>query len=108
MTPAQAISALDRQLSRHGEDVKLRAQDAADDGTQDLTRRAFVREYRPDELSGGIEQGDREVILSPTGLAADPLRLGGLWIGDRYHTIEVATPVRMAGAVVRWNLWAKG
>ncbi|MBA9070689.1 hypothetical protein FHR71_004459 [Methylobacterium sp. RAS18] len=108
MTPAQAIAALDRQLARHGEDVKLRAQDAADDGSGDLTRRAFVREYRPDELSGGIEQGDREVILSPANLTTDPQRLGGLWIGDRYHTIEVATPVRMAGAVVRWNLWAKG
>ncbi|KQO86051.1 hypothetical protein ASF33_05230 [Methylobacterium sp. Leaf92] len=108
MTPSQAISALDRQLTRHGEDVKLRAQDGADDGSEDLTRRAFVREYRPEELSGGIEQGDREVILSPSGLTADPQRLGGLFVGDRYCTIEVANPVRLAGVVVRWNLQVRG
>lgn len=108
MTPAAAVSMLDRQIREHGEDVKLRAQDAADDGSQDITRRAFVRDYRPGELSGGIEQGDREVILSPTGLGADPQRLGGLFVGDRYCTIEFANPVRLAGVVVRWNLQVRG
>lgn len=108
MTPADAIAMLDLELRDHGEEVRLRAQNAPDDGSGDIPRPAFVRDYRPDELAGGIEQGDREVTLSPTGLTTDPERLGGLWIGDRFHITEVATPVRLRGAIVRWNLWVKG
>ncbi|MHC2016314.1 hypothetical protein [Methylobacterium sp. CM6247] len=105
---AHEIAKLDRQLAKKGEDVVLRGQDAPDDGSQDLTLRAFVRGYKPDELSGGINQGDSEVVLSPTGLTVDPARLGGLTVAGRYRTIQVANPVRVGGVVVRWNLWITG
>lgn len=108
MTPAAAIAALDRQIAAHGEDVFLRDQDAADDGTGDMKRRAFVRGYKPDELAGGVQQGDSTAVLSPTGLGVDPKRLGGIIIGGRYRTIEVANPVRLNGVVVRVELWVRG
>ena len=108
MTPAQAIGQLDRQIAKHGEDVVLRAQDAPDDGSGDVTLRAFVRGYRPEELSGGMNQGDSQVTLSPTGLTVDPMRLGALTIGGRQRTIEVANPVRLNGQIVRYDLWVKG
>lgn len=108
MTPAHAIAALDRQLARHGQTVRLRGQADPDDGSADRRVRAFVRGYRADELAGGIQQGDSEVVLSPTDLGADPARLGGLFIGERLCLVEVANPVTLADVVVRWNLWVRG
>ena len=110
MTPAQAIADLDRMLAEDGEDVRIRsAKDLVGEG---VVVRAFVRGYRPDELAGGVQQGDSEAIISPTGLAAASLpkleRLMKLKVGDRWTNIEFANPVRQGGQIVRWNLWLRG
>lgn len=110
MTPQQAISALDRQNAEHGEDVRVRsAKDLVGEG---VVVRAFIRGYRPDELAGGVQQGDREGVISPTALAtAGDLKLERnmkLRVGDRWTNIEFANPVRLRGEIVRWNLWLKG
>ncbi|WP_264045527.1 hypothetical protein [Methylobacterium flocculans] len=104
MTPAAAIAALDRQISAHGQAVTLqRLNPASASGL-----RAFFRGYKPDELAGGIQQGDSTAVLSPTGLGALPKRLDRLDVSGRVRTIQAVEPVEMKGVLVRVNLWLRG
>lgn len=118
MTPAAAIAALDRQLWLHGQDVVLRryVMAAGVRTPVDATLRASVRDYRPDELAGGIVQGDTAVVLSPTGIIAaawpgtqDWPRVGDrIVIDGRERAVQAASVVRMAGTVVRINVQVRG
>lgn len=111
MTPAEAIASLDRQLALHGEGVVLRRTSYV--GTShthvDRPSRGHVRGYRPDELIGNIAQGDRKVILSPTGLGGDlPKRGDTVLIGGRSHMIEAAPAIQIGSVVVRVDLQVRG
>ncbi|MFC7065015.1 hypothetical protein [Brucella rhizosphaerae] len=69
MTPEHAIAKLQRQLARHGQNVDLRKIVNGQIQSEALAQRAFVRGYKPDELVGPIQQGDRIVVLLPDALA---------------------------------------
>lgn len=115
MSPEQAIAALDRQIAEHGQDVTLRRAVQNEDAIE-RDARAFVRGYRPDELVGGIQQGDTQVTISPTSLPqefadtdADRLRRNDrIVIDGRRRNIEFANPVRMNGVLVRINCLVRG
>ncbi|MDR7036114.1 hypothetical protein J2X36_000850 [Methylobacterium sp. BE186] len=109
MTPAQSIAALDRQIAQHGQDVQLRAA-AADPDAAGATVRAFVRGYRPEELGGGVQQGDTLMILSPTHLAAvETIERGdGVTVAGRARYVEVANPVVLNDVVVRIECTVRG
>ncbi|WP_430914073.1 hypothetical protein [Methylobacterium sp. sgz302541] len=112
MTPAQAIAMLDRQIARNGQTVLLHRQDDADDAAG-VPLRALVRGYRPDELSGGVQQGTSQAVLSPTALTQAgiklPLaRLDAITFAGRRRNIEVADPISVDDTVVRINLWVTG
>lgn len=109
MTPAQAIAQLDRQIASHGQPVTLRRLSPAASGAL----RAFFRGYRPDELSGGIQQGDSTAIVSPTGLAASgfpgrPKVNDKLDVSGRTRNVQAVEPVEIDGTLVRLNLWLRG
>lgn len=112
MTPAGAIAALDRQLARHGQDVTLRRV-VPNAPALEVTVRAFVRGYTPDEFAGNIQQGDSEVILSPSGMSApfvgEPLRVNDrLVIAGRARNVQSASAVWLGGAIVRINVQVRG
>lgn len=106
---------LDRQIREHGQDIALvRLVPDADD--LERPHRAFVRGYRPDEMVGGLQQGDTLVTLSPTGLPpefadTDANRLARndlIRIDGRLRNVEFVEPVRIAGRLVRMNLTVRG
>lgn len=116
MTPVQAIAQLDRQIAKSGETVTLR-RFVPNQPAIEKPHRAFVRGYRPDELVGGIFQGDSLVVMSPTKFPAEfadfsnpadnALRLKtneGILISGRRRTVQYVDPVRMNGVVVRVNV----
>ncbi|XYD07431.1 hypothetical protein R1A27_20185 [Methylobacterium sp. NMS12] len=115
---SESIADLDDELRRVGQDVALvRVVADGDDVTSPVVK-AFVRGYRPNELTGGIQQGDTLVVLSPTGLPApfngldDPddfLRRGDrVEVAGRSPRIEYVDPVLLDGAQVRINLLVRG
>ena len=111
MTPTQAISALDRQLTAHGETVAITKY--ADDGTPTNLSNvlAFVRPVKPEDLIEGIDQSQHKIALSPTGNSTVlPLRKGDKVIlaNSRYLNIEFPGPIYMADTLVRINLIATG
>lgn len=57
MTPAAARASYRRQLIKQGEPILLRR------GTVSATALGKVNGYAPDELVGGVNQGDQKVIL---------------------------------------------
>jgi hypothetical protein len=115
MNAEQSIADLDAMIAENGEDVFLRdlkapSTDPANNPGKLV--RAFVRGYRPDELAGGIQQGNSTAVISPTSLEDKGItglkRFGKISIAGRLRNIEVADPVRNNGVVVRWNLWVTG
>jgi hypothetical protein len=121
MTPAGAISMLDRQIAEHGQTITLRRP-----GTPGVEAElpAFVRGYRPEELVGAIIQGDSEVTISPTDIASsgwpgalaqtdgtDPMvpRKGDkVVLKGRVRNIEAAVPIYIADTPVRVKLMVRG
>ena len=113
MTPAQAIAMLDRQIAQHGQTVKLVR--LVPNGTAiEATVKGFVRGYRPDELAGGIQQGDSSIVLSPTQLAATAFASAPVRANDKAETngrrrnVQMADPVYINDVLVRINLQVRG
>lgn len=108
MTPAQAIASLDNQLSLHGETIGWQITTAGV-GAPATTHRAFVRGYKPDELVGGVMQGDARVILSPTGLTGVPKKGDKIVTGGtRTRNVQAVDEIRLADVLVRIELQVRG
>lgn len=123
MTPAEMISSLDRALAQYGEDVTLRRSTWVEGVAthMDAGIRAKVTGYLPDELVGGIVQGDRKVILSPTGIAAEAWPAADATVDERMpqvgdvvisagraYRVMAPNPLRAGGEVVRIELQVRG
>jgi hypothetical protein len=81
-----------------------------------------MRQYQPDELVGGIIQGDSFVILSPSEIIAAnwpgtvtapgdkrvPKHGDQLIVQGIARTVQTGTPFYIAGALVRLELQVRG
>ena len=113
MSPADAISLLDGQIAGVGQPVVLRRV-VANAPAIERPHRAFVRGYRPDEVTGGIQQNDSLLIMSPTGMpreftGADILRVNDrVSINGRMRNVQFVDAVRIGDQVVRYNVSVRG
>ncbi len=125
---ADLIAALDSALAgQGGEDIVLRRTygQAPRMNYVEIKLRAAVRGYQPVELVSGISQTDSKVIISPTGLRQRgwpggeapsatvaepwlPRTLDDVFIGGRKRSIQVVTPFRPSGEVVRIEMRVLG
>lgn len=103
---------LDRTVGRHGQAVTLRR---VSGGVQvDLIVRAFVREYRPDEIVGVIAQGDSHIALSPTQVVGSAFETAAIARNDkvvirgRVRNVQAVEPVLLGDRLVRINLQVRG
>lgn len=115
MTPAQAIAALDRALKAGGGSISLqRLASPGNTVTASANCPAIVRGYRADELTGGIQQGWSEAIISPASLSIFlgptvlPAKGDRAVIGGKTRIIESVEPIELAGAVVKIVITVKG
>jgi|SRR5579885_1059441 len=113
------IAALDEALAAVGEDIVLRRVVGEDPSTTniDVTCRAVVRTFEPEELVGGIAQTMSKVIISPSEISAAgwpgvtpniPQRLDQVVIAGRVKDIEAVDPIYVRGVVVRIELQVLG
>ncbi len=114
MSPADAIAMLDRQIAQHGQGITLRRV-VANAPAIEAPHRAFVRGYRPDELSGGLQQNDSLLILSPTKMpaafsgASNRIRPNDkIEVSGRTRNVQFADHVEVGGVVVRINVTVRG
>ena len=128
MADAQGLIAdLDDDLAESGEDIVLRRVVGTLPNTVnvDVTVRAVVRSYQPDELINGITQTESLVIISPTQIATAQWPGGELpsstvanpslprkgdkaVIAGRVRNIEVAQPFVVEGELVRIEMRVLG
>lgn len=131
MSAAFEIAQLDAALAADGENIVVRRVKStaglATVTNVDVTCRAFVRGYRPNELVGAISQQDVHVIISPTEIdAADwpadeadstspidariPRKSRGdkAVIGGRVHSIEASKGILIDGTLVRIDMQCRG
>lgn len=106
----EVIADLDAELAETGQTVTLRRV-VPNAPAVEKPFRAFVRGYRPDEIVGGIQQGDSLVIMSPTGLPAEfsDLKRGDrVIINGRTRNIGYVDPVYIGGTLTRINALVTG
>ena len=102
-----SVATLNRSLARVG--TRLTIERNVSGGSPLTTSAlAFVRGYQPNELTDDIEQNDRKVILSPTGLAFVPQRLDRIVIQGVRCSVQAADAVEVSGAVVRIDCQVRG
>ena len=99
-------------LARYGETVVLRRPTGG--GTAiDVTCAARVDQFQPHEITGGVPQGDRNVILSNREIEAanwpgPPRRGDQVIIGGRTTTVQGVDTVSVGASIVRHNVQVRG
>lgn len=120
------IAALDAALAKVGETIVLRrvVGDLPNTVNIDVTCRACVRSYQPDQIVGNIKQTDSKVILSPSDIAraqwpggvpeGDPISASlprmydRVVVAGRARSINVVDPIYVDGELVRLELNVTG
>jgi hypothetical protein len=101
-----------RMLRQYGSAVTLRRLTTG--APVDVVCMARVDQFQPQEMVGGITQGDRKVILSNDEIAAKswpgPPRKGDQLItpGGRTTTVQAAATIYVKSAPVRHDLQVRG
>lgn len=113
MTPAAAISALDRGLLVAGEPITLTRNAGPQQVPLSVTCRARVTGYAGAQLVGEVHQGDSLVILSPTEMQArqwcwPPLKGDRVLAQGRTRTVVDAVPFCIDSELVRLELQVRG
>lgn len=106
-TPAGMIARLDAAIARRGQTVTLRKTNTA---VGQVTVGGHVRNFKPDEIVGIIQQGDTNVIVSPTGLetfGVPPIN-GFVVIDGVPRRIVGVTPMKSANTLVRIEIQVSG
>ncbi|CAN7508880.1 hypothetical protein [Pararhizobium sp. LjRoot238] len=108
MTPEQSISALDRQLAKHGQTVILRRGNTA---AGEVAVKGFVRGIKAEEITGTITQSDKAVTVSPTGLDVFGQPSEGCMVvidGSPRNLIGRPEIIKLNDTIVRFNMMVKG
>lgn len=113
MTPAAALSALNRALRSTGQPVTLRRY-AGTPPSQTATETALTGLYRvsgESRVTGGSlpAQHDATMVVSPTDLGSVIPRVGDkVLVATRERAVVEVRPFQMQGVVVRYELGLKG
>lgn len=107
-----ASTATAAMLARYGETVVLRRPSGVAQFI-DVSCVARVDQFQPHEITGGVVQGDRKVILSNREIEANawpgpPRRGDQIIIAGRTTTVQGVETVSVGGQVVRHNVQVRG
>lgn len=118
MTPDEARAMYRREVSENGETVTLRRINPSPTPSTDKSVLARVVGYAPNELVGGIQQGDRKVIVlaedvENTGFPV-PIKTGGsdkiVLASGRVLNIQAVddNTRRVGGILIAYEITARG
>ncbi|EHM01419.1 hypothetical protein HMPREF9946_02158 [Acetobacteraceae bacterium AT-5844] len=97
------------EIRRNGREMVLHRTGAT---PPSVTLLGFPRSYRPDELEGGVVQGDQQVETLNDELAAagwtQPATPDRLVIDGRSTTVQGARAVYDGALLIGWSLWVRG
>jgi hypothetical protein len=112
VTSAFSRALFAHEVDKRGEEITVRRLSPL----TNITARAFVTGYLPEELVGGVNQGDRKVIVSAEDLEAKgfplPLKPGvdKVMVRGRLMSIEDVddSTLRVAGELIAYRLRVRG
>ncbi|GBD48096.1 hypothetical protein [Methylopila sp. Yamaguchi] len=114
MTPEQAKAAYRRQIGRNGGPVTLR-RGLSGGGGPEVTFKARVTGYEPQELTGNVQQGDSKVIFMADDLGDFPMPIksgstDAILQGARKMTVQAVDDQtrRVAGVLIAYELRVRG
>lgn len=109
MTPGQMIADLDDSLLIAGQTITLKRGSPSAPSAMVMVK-GTARDYRLQELTGQLKQGDTHVVLSPTGLGSYGLPKRGdfVVISGRTRSVESAVTFEPQDVVVRIELVVRG
>ena len=97
-------------LVRHGRAMTLRRRVGMTTTFTEATALGVLRGFSPDELVGGVMQGDARVILDATPVAAlAPPRKGDFLVADgRTWSVQGAHARMVGDDLAAYELWVRG
>ena len=101
-------------LRRYGRDMKLRRRIGATAVFQEVTVKGISRGFKPDELVGALQQGDRQITISNSEILAQsaytgPPRKGDFIVVDGTTTaIQGSEPKYLGNTILAHVIWVRG
>jgi hypothetical protein len=101
-------------LRKYGRSMKLRRRIGTTSSYQDVDVYGVSRGYKPAELIGGLQQGDRSVTIGNDEIAAQstfapPPRKGDFLVLDGTTTaVQGVETQRLGGEILAHVLWVRG
>jgi hypothetical protein len=107
------VSGTPRILARYGRAMTLRRRVGTGATFTDIAVTATLRDFSPEQLVGGVMQGDAEAVVGATHVLAvagfAPPRKGDLLVADgRTWAVLGCKPRAVASTVVAYDLWIRG
>lgn len=103
------LSSTSTMLRRYGRPMTLRRRVGTSGIFHQVEGRGTLRSYTPQELQGGVMQGDAQVVLdADTGALGSPKRGDFLLVDGRTWAVQGAIPRAVGGTVVGYDVWVRG
>lgn len=108
-----AASKIALALKKYGRDMKLRRRIGTTATYTDVMVKGTDRGYKPDELTGQLQQGDRRITISNEEIATQnwpgPPKKGDFLVIDGTSTaVQGAEPKYLGNTVLAHILWVRG
>ena len=101
-----------RLVARDGQAITLR-RIATGQAPVDLSCTAVVRDYRPHELVGSLDQGDRQVIITNDEIVAaawpgPPRRNDRVVMDAGVFTVQAVNTAQLGATIIRHTMTVRG
>jgi len=107
------INTLVEAVSRYGQAMVLRRRIGTTNAFTDVSVKGVPRAYQPNELLGGLQQGDQRVVISSKEIRAAgwpaPPQAGDLVVwNSSTRTVRGARHIKIGEEILGYDLWVRG
>ncbi|MCA3378419.1 MAG: hypothetical protein INF64_15005 [Roseomonas sp.] len=104
------VNAVPRMLARYGRAMTLRRRIGTGTTFNEATADGYIRAFSPEEITGGVMEGDARVILDAEPLTSlAPPRKGDFIVIDNKTWSVLGAHARMVtDNVAAYDLWVRG
>lgn len=104
------INAVPRILARFGRPVTLRRRQAMTTTFTEVTANGYLRQFSPEEIAGGVMNGDARLIIDaePLQAMAPPVKGDFVLIDGRNWAVLGAHARMTSDNLTSYELWVRG
>jgi len=107
------LNTLVEPIARYGQSMMLRRRVGTTNAFTDVSVKGVARAYQPNELLGGLQQGDQRVVISSkeirdAGWPAPPASGDLLVWNSSTRTVRGARHIKIGEEILGYDLWVRG